>query len=196
VNGTDAANVRFNAWQFRQILGRGVHPESCCAKRRRPAPSARLSNRAAIRIIWAGSTRTCPRRSSECTAPVVKRPPAGAPTKKDDAGVRSPRSYQAAAPPSSERHASPTGCAQFSLGAARTTKKPPRNGHPGPASLSLRQQSRFGIMEQGSQERSIMSRLASSRTFRRRAGGGCTTDRACEVDGPSAVSEWADHSRA
>src|SRR5438552_14921848 len=25
VNGTDAANVRFNAWQFRQILGRGVH---------------------------------------------------------------------------------------------------------------------------------------------------------------------------
>jgi hypothetical protein len=51
-------------------------------------------------------------------------------------------------------------------------------------------------MEQGSQERSIMSRLASSRTFRRRAGGGCTTDRACEVDGPSAVSEWADHSRA
>jgi 4-hydroxy-2-oxoheptanedioate aldolase len=25
VNGTGAANVRFNAWQFRQILGRGVH---------------------------------------------------------------------------------------------------------------------------------------------------------------------------
>src|ERR1700728_4597646 len=24
VNGTDAANVRFNAWQFRQILGRSV----------------------------------------------------------------------------------------------------------------------------------------------------------------------------
>ena len=25
VNGTDAANVRFDAWQFRQILGRGAH---------------------------------------------------------------------------------------------------------------------------------------------------------------------------
>ena len=25
VNGTDEANVRFNAWQFRQILGRGAH---------------------------------------------------------------------------------------------------------------------------------------------------------------------------
>src|SRR5260370_7989673 len=25
VNGTDEANVRYNAWQFRQILGRGAH---------------------------------------------------------------------------------------------------------------------------------------------------------------------------
>jgi 4-hydroxy-2-oxoheptanedioate aldolase len=30
VNGTDAANVRFNAWQFRQILGRGVHGIILC----------------------------------------------------------------------------------------------------------------------------------------------------------------------
>jgi 4-hydroxy-2-oxoheptanedioate aldolase len=30
VNGTDAANVRFNAWQFRQILGRGVHGILMC----------------------------------------------------------------------------------------------------------------------------------------------------------------------
>jgi 4-hydroxy-2-oxoheptanedioate aldolase len=30
VNGTDAANVRFNAWQFRQILGRGVHGLLLC----------------------------------------------------------------------------------------------------------------------------------------------------------------------
>jgi 4-hydroxy-2-oxoheptanedioate aldolase len=30
VNGTDAANVRFNAWQFRQILGRGVHGVLLC----------------------------------------------------------------------------------------------------------------------------------------------------------------------
>jgi hypothetical protein len=30
VNGTDEANVRFNAWQFRQILGRGVHGIVLC----------------------------------------------------------------------------------------------------------------------------------------------------------------------
>ncbi len=30
VNGTDAANVRINAWQFRQILGRGVHGVLLC----------------------------------------------------------------------------------------------------------------------------------------------------------------------
>src|SRR5438128_4215913 len=30
VNGTDAANVRFNAWQFRQILARGVHGVLLC----------------------------------------------------------------------------------------------------------------------------------------------------------------------
>jgi 4-hydroxy-2-oxoheptanedioate aldolase len=30
VNGTDLANVRFNAWQFRQILGRGVHGILLC----------------------------------------------------------------------------------------------------------------------------------------------------------------------
>jgi 4-hydroxy-2-oxoheptanedioate aldolase len=30
VNGTDAANVHFNAWQFRQILGRGVHGVLLC----------------------------------------------------------------------------------------------------------------------------------------------------------------------
>jgi 4-hydroxy-2-oxoheptanedioate aldolase len=30
VNGTDAANVRYNAWQFRQILARGVHGILLC----------------------------------------------------------------------------------------------------------------------------------------------------------------------
>ena len=30
VNGTDAANFRFNAWQFRQILGRGAHGILLC----------------------------------------------------------------------------------------------------------------------------------------------------------------------
>lgn len=30
VNGTDEANIRFNAWQFRQILGRGAHGILLC----------------------------------------------------------------------------------------------------------------------------------------------------------------------
>ena len=30
MNGTDEANVWFNAWQFRQILGRGVHGILLC----------------------------------------------------------------------------------------------------------------------------------------------------------------------
>src|ERR687884_201010 len=30
VNGTDEANVRFNSWQFRQILARGVHGILLC----------------------------------------------------------------------------------------------------------------------------------------------------------------------
>src|SRR5918912_2516152 len=30
VNGTDEANVRFNAWQFRQILARGAHGILLC----------------------------------------------------------------------------------------------------------------------------------------------------------------------
>src|ERR1700752_257041 len=30
VNGVDAAHVRYNAWQFRQILGRGVHGILLC----------------------------------------------------------------------------------------------------------------------------------------------------------------------
>ena len=30
VNGTDEANIRHNAWQFRQILGRGVHGIILC----------------------------------------------------------------------------------------------------------------------------------------------------------------------
>jgi 4-hydroxy-2-oxoheptanedioate aldolase len=30
VNGTDEANVRFNSWQFRQLLARGVHGILLC----------------------------------------------------------------------------------------------------------------------------------------------------------------------
>jgi 4-hydroxy-2-oxoheptanedioate aldolase len=40
VNGTDAANVRFNAWQFRQILGRGVHGVLLCQAERADAVGA------------------------------------------------------------------------------------------------------------------------------------------------------------
>jgi 4-hydroxy-2-oxoheptanedioate aldolase len=40
VNGTDAANVRFNAWQFRQILGRGVHGVLLCQAERADAVRA------------------------------------------------------------------------------------------------------------------------------------------------------------
>jgi hypothetical protein len=67
VNGTDAANVRFNAWQFRQILGRGVHgvllyqAESAAAVRR-------LSKAAAIPISPPGSIPPCLRLPSGCAA--------------------------------------------------------------------------------------------------------------------------------
>jgi 4-hydroxy-2-oxoheptanedioate aldolase len=40
VNGIDAANVRFNAWQFRQILGRGVHGVLLCQAERADAVAA------------------------------------------------------------------------------------------------------------------------------------------------------------
>lgn len=40
VNGTDAENVRFNAWQFRQILGRGVHGVLLCQAENAPAVRA------------------------------------------------------------------------------------------------------------------------------------------------------------
>jgi 4-hydroxy-2-oxoheptanedioate aldolase len=40
VNGTDAANIRFNAWQFRQILGRGVHGVLLCQAESAEAVSA------------------------------------------------------------------------------------------------------------------------------------------------------------
>ncbi len=40
VNGTDAANIRANAWQFRQILGRGVHGVILCMAERAEAVRA------------------------------------------------------------------------------------------------------------------------------------------------------------
>ena len=67
VNGTDAANVRFNAWQFRQILGCGC-TASCCARPSRRTPSAPLSNPAVIRTSRPGSIRPSLLRSSGCMA--------------------------------------------------------------------------------------------------------------------------------
>ena len=58
VNGTDAANIRFNAWQFRQILGRGVQV-SCFAKPSRHPPSEPLSNPAATRTSRPASILLC-----------------------------------------------------------------------------------------------------------------------------------------
>lgn len=40
VNGTDEANVRHNAWQFRQVLGRGVHGIILCQAERADATRA------------------------------------------------------------------------------------------------------------------------------------------------------------
>ena len=68
VNGTDAANVRFNAWQFRQILGRGAHGVLLCQAEGRRTLSAPLSNPAAIRTSRPGPIRPSLLRSSGCMA--------------------------------------------------------------------------------------------------------------------------------
>jgi 4-hydroxy-2-oxoheptanedioate aldolase len=67
VNGTDAANVRFNAWQFRQILGRGVHGILLCRAESADAVGAFVES-CRYPHHSTGSTRACPRRSSGCTA--------------------------------------------------------------------------------------------------------------------------------
>ena len=61
VNGTDEANVRFNAWQFRQILGRGAHG-IFCARRRRRTRCGRSWRLAGIHTISAASILGCRRR--------------------------------------------------------------------------------------------------------------------------------------
>ena len=79
VNGTDEANVRFNAWQFRQILGRGVHGILLCQAETADAvrafvESCRYPHNAA------GVDPASPRRSTACTAPAAgarRRRPAG-----------------------------------------------------------------------------------------------------------------------
>ena len=67
VNGTDEANVRFNAWQFRQILGRGVHGILLCQAETADAVRAFIE---ACRYPHhaAGVDRRFPRRCSACAA--------------------------------------------------------------------------------------------------------------------------------
>ena len=72
VNGTDEANVRFNAWQFRQILGRGAHGILLCQAETADAVR-RSSRRVATRIMRLASMRRCPRRWSACVARSVRR---------------------------------------------------------------------------------------------------------------------------
>ena len=61
VNGTDEANVRFNAWQFRQILGRGAHGILLCQAETADG-CGRSWRLAGIRTISAVSTLGCRRR--------------------------------------------------------------------------------------------------------------------------------------
>ena len=75
VNGTDAANVRFNAWQFRQILGRGVHGVLLCQAEGADAVRAFVES-CRYPHHSAGSTRPCPRRSNGCGV-LFARPGAG-----------------------------------------------------------------------------------------------------------------------
>ena len=72
VNGTDEANVRYNAWQFRQILGRGAHGILLCqAETRRrgaglrrglPLPAPRSASTPRSRRRWTGCTARAARR--------------------------------------------------------------------------------------------------------------------------------------
>ena len=67
VNGTDAANVRFNAWQFRQILGRGAHGILLCQAEAADAVRAFVES-CRYPHHRPGSTPACRPRSSACAA--------------------------------------------------------------------------------------------------------------------------------
>jgi hypothetical protein len=79
VNGTDEANVRFNAWQFRQILGRGVHGILLCQAETADAVRAFVE---ACRYPHhpAASIPPSPPRRRVWTAPPVPRAAATHPT--------------------------------------------------------------------------------------------------------------------
>ena len=95
VNGTDEANVRFNAWQFRQILAAGC-TASCSARRRPPAPCAPSSSRAATRTSWRASIPSLPSplerlRGAPVEAPARRRPAAARAWAHAGAARRTPR---------------------------------------------------------------------------------------------------------
>ena len=74
VNGTDGQNVAFNAWQFRQILARGVHGILLCQAetadavrefvRALPLPASQGRRRCARAPARAAAARSRPRRRS------------------------------------------------------------------------------------------------------------------------------------
>ena len=69
VNGIDAAHVRHNAWQFRQILGRGVHGILLCQAESADAVRAKEAGTDSGGRRWLGiGTRG---RGSEATAATV-----------------------------------------------------------------------------------------------------------------------------
>ena len=67
VNGIDGPNVAYNAWQFRQILGRGVHGILLCQAESADAVKEFVR---ACRFPHhkQGSIQHCRRRSNGCTA--------------------------------------------------------------------------------------------------------------------------------
>jgi hypothetical protein len=70
VNGTDEANVHFNAWQFRQILGRGAHGVLLCQAETAGAVRAFVES-CRYPHHPEGVVRNCRRRCSGCAAKVT-----------------------------------------------------------------------------------------------------------------------------
>ena len=110
VNGTDAANVRFNAWQFRQILGRGVHGVLLCQAESAEAARAFVESCRLPKESGAVSRNLLPRkhrRQARRGGAGHRRPPRGDGADRPrtpeahDAGVRLCRFQNAEARPAS-----------------------------------------------------------------------------------------------
>ena len=107
VNGTDAANVRFNAWQFRrEILGRGVHGVLLCQAESADAVRA-FVNRAVIRITARAPTLPCPPRSSGCADQCVTQIVAGSGSARVGAVPRRPPRQSGGSRPKNTPNAEP-----------------------------------------------------------------------------------------